>query len=180
MTVKLDAVDETGGSGVATVVYVIDGGDPVTARGATTDAVIAVDALSHEDDGVHTLAYMATDAAGNTEPQKTLTVNIDTQRPTTRAPWSAWVRRGHRVTLRFRVTEAAPTCGIESIVVKISDRRGRVVKTLKRVARLSGHTYGQRFHCSLRKGDYRFTVYARDGADNRQAAARSNWLHVRR
>ena len=179
MTVKLDAVDETGGSGVATVVYVIDGGDPVTAQGAATDAVISVDALSHGDDGVHTLAYMATDAAGNAETLKTLTVNVDTQGPTTRAPWSAWVRRGHRVTLRFRVTEAVPTCGIESIVVRISDRKGRVVKTLRRVAHRDGHTYGQRFRCWLRKGDYRFTVYARDGADNRQVTARSNWLHVR-
>jgi hypothetical protein len=179
VTITLGAVDEDGGSGVAAIAYMIDGADEVTAPGATAEAVIAVDALSHESDGAHALAYLVTDAAGNTEMLKTLTINVDTQAPTTRAPWSAWVRRGRMVTLRFRVTEAAPTCGLESVAVKITDRRGRVVMTLDRVARRGGDTYGRRFRCTLPRGDYRFTVFATDGADNPQAAASSNVLHVR-
>lgn len=178
VAIELGAVDETGGSGVATVAYTIDGGDTVTAQGATANAVIAVDTRSHEDDGLHTLAYLATDAAGNAETLKTLTVNVDTQGPTTRAPWSASVRRGRLATLRFGVADAPPTCGIESIVVRIADRKGRVVKTLKRVLR-GDETRPLRFRCTLREGDYRFTVYATDGAQNPQAAAGSNWLHVK-
>ena len=71
-TVTLSATD-TGGSGLATTEYKLDG-----AATFTTGTSVAV-----SGQGVHTLAYRSTDAAGNTEADKTATVRIDTTAPVT-------------------------------------------------------------------------------------------------
>ena len=72
VTVTLTASD-TGGSGVATTEYKLDG---ATTWSTGTSVAVA-------GQGVHTLAYRSTDAAGNTEADKTATVRIDTTAPVT-------------------------------------------------------------------------------------------------
>jgi flagellar hook assembly protein FlgD len=71
LSVRLAATDT--GSGVNEIRASIDGGP--------TEVVTAPLALA--GDGTHTLTYSATDEAGNREATKTLTVRIDSTRPTT-------------------------------------------------------------------------------------------------
>jgi len=70
ITVRLDAVDETGGSGVKWIEFALNGGEVQKAVSSTTVVPISAD-------GVTTLAYWATDNAGNVEARKTLTIRID-------------------------------------------------------------------------------------------------------
>jgi len=70
VTVILTAADGT--SGVAALLYRVDGGAWLTYSGPF--------ALQ---DGVHTIDYFATDVAGLVEPQKSLAVRVDTTPPTT-------------------------------------------------------------------------------------------------
>ena len=74
VTVSLAAQDIAGGSGVASITYALDGGQPATVPGAGAGVSIG-------GDGTHTLVYSATDAAGNTSANQTLTVRIDTVAP---------------------------------------------------------------------------------------------------
>ncbi|MGN6403172.1 OmpL47-type beta-barrel domain-containing protein [Sinomonas sp.] len=74
VTVSLAAQDNAGGSGVASITYALDGGQPATVSGAGASVSIG-------GDGTHTLVYSATDAAGNTSANQTLTVRIDTVAP---------------------------------------------------------------------------------------------------
>jgi hypothetical protein len=81
VTVTLAPTDDAGGSGMtggsAKTEYKLDAGDWTTGTSVTVAAP-----LNHSDDGAHTLSYRSTDAAGNTEAAKDVTVNIDTTPPT--------------------------------------------------------------------------------------------------
>ena len=70
---KLRAEDDEGGDGVASVTYTVDG-KKTTATGAAKDVVLSAD-------GVHTLAYFATDKAGNASAAKSLVVRVDRTPP---------------------------------------------------------------------------------------------------
>jgi large repetitive protein len=69
-TVTVSATDNTGGSGVATTYYTVDGGAQQTGNSVTLTT-----------DGTHTVAYWSVDWAGNTEQQKTVSVTIDKTAP---------------------------------------------------------------------------------------------------
>lgn len=73
VTVTLSATD-TGGSGVASIAYWIDGGTHVTVAAST--AVVSV-----SGDGAHTVSFTGTDRAGNTSSVATQAVRIDTVAP---------------------------------------------------------------------------------------------------
>ncbi|MFA4965928.1 MAG: IPT/TIG domain-containing protein, partial [Thermoleophilia bacterium] len=128
--IVLKATDNEGGAGVASITYAIDGAAPVTVEGASALVTIAVDRVTHANDGPHTITDFATDAAGNVEPPNTLTVNIDTQKPRTKAPRTAKVRRYAVATLRYEVADAAPNGGSAKVVLTVRNRRGDVVKVL--------------------------------------------------
>lgn len=68
-TVTLTAADAT--SGVASIVYQLDGGAVTTYTGPFTLA-----------DGAHTVTYHAVDAAGNAETDRSATLKVDTGKPT--------------------------------------------------------------------------------------------------
>lgn len=178
-SVELSASDGAEGCGVAALHYAIDGAAPVTVQGASVVIALAADVDAHADDGTHTIAYWATDAAGNVEVQKSVQLNIDTQGPTTRAPRSVSVRRGRVAVLRFSTLDAQPSSGIADVTIRISDHRGRVVKTLPGAVRGSDGTGALRFRCRLPKGVYRFSVFAVDAAGNTQAKLGGNRLRVR-
>lgn len=69
VTVALSALDNL--SGVDTTYAKVDGG-----------TVQPTDSVSISGDGNHTLAYWSVDKAGNVEPERTITVQIDTSAPT--------------------------------------------------------------------------------------------------
>ena len=97
---------------MASTCYSIDGG-PVL----TYSAPFTVSAP-----GSHAVTYFSTDNAGNVEQPQTGYVNIDTTVPTTKAQPAA-VRAGKTVMLKFRVADAAISCG--EATVKIQHREGR-------------------------------------------------------
>jgi len=80
VTLTFTATDDEGGSGMvggeAKTEYQIDGGDWV--EGTTCTVTAPGD---HSGDGLRTVLYRSTDAAGNTETAKTATVKIDTTPP---------------------------------------------------------------------------------------------------
>ncbi|WP_171041255.1 beta strand repeat-containing protein [Sinomonas susongensis] len=74
VSVSLAAQDQAGGSGVASISYTVDGGQSVTVPGGTANVSVA-------GDGTHTVAYSATDVAGNVSAAQQVTVRIDTKAP---------------------------------------------------------------------------------------------------
>ena len=75
VTVMLNASDNDGGSGVASIAYSINGGAAITVSGATASFTLS-------SENVNTVAYHATDKAGNAEASRTLSVLIDATAPT--------------------------------------------------------------------------------------------------
>ena len=181
IVVTLTATDEAGGSGVASITYRVDGLAPVTVAGPSAtvdlDAIYLGDATGVQ--GTHTIAYHATDAAGNVEPSQTLTVHHDSSRPTTRAPRAAAVRRHRTAALKYEVRDATPNAGTATVVIVIKNRHGKVVKRLHLGTRPVNTALTARFTCKLRAGTYRFSVQATDAAGNTQAKAATQRLTVR-
>ncbi|MEU8614092.1 DUF1349 domain-containing protein, partial [Actinoplanes sp. NPDC048791] len=79
VTVTLTAADETGGSGVAGTEYQLDDATTWTAYTA---------AVPVGGDGTHEVRFRSTDAAGNLEPAKSVTVKIDSTAPVTTAQFA--------------------------------------------------------------------------------------------
>ncbi|NWJ47914.1 MAG: hypothetical protein HXX08_18835 [Chloroflexi bacterium] len=75
VTVTLNASDDAGGSGVASVSYSTDGINFTTLLGSTASVTINLE-------GITTLSYYGTDKSGNQEAFKTLIVKIDKTAPT--------------------------------------------------------------------------------------------------
>jgi photosystem II stability/assembly factor-like uncharacterized protein len=173
LDVTLTGVPASATTGIASVTWALDGGQRHTVAGASTTVRIPVDTLTHGDDGVggRRLVYSVTDDNGITAPDRTLTINIDTRKPTTKAPYAASVYRYADATLKYKVVDPAPNGGTATVTIKIKNSSGKVVKTLgpyKGVVvnkRLSAKLYS----CQLRHGTYRFSVFATDKAGNLQA-----------
>ena len=182
VTVTLTAADNAGGTGVAAIVYAVDGHAPITVAGGTATvtigAIYAAEA-AHAVQGAHTITYYATDAAGNAEAAHSLTVNMDTYRPATRAPRAAVAKRFRKAALKYEVRDATPNAGTADVVITIKNRRGRVVKKLHLGAQPVNTALTARFTCSLRPGTYRFSVRARDAAGNTQVNIAAQKLTVR-
>ncbi|MFM7187741.1 MAG: OmpL47-type beta-barrel domain-containing protein [Armatimonadota bacterium] len=73
--VTLTAADVAGGSGVKSITYKVDGGQPTTYQGNKLQ-------LDFTSDGLHSLSYFATDIAGNIEPEQSIRLDIDSVPPT--------------------------------------------------------------------------------------------------
>jgi large repetitive protein len=178
--VALAAVDETDGSGVAAISYSWDAApQPTVVLAATADAGFAVDAATVN--GPHVLSYWAGDVAGNVETAKTLTVNIDTVKPTTSAPYVATATRGKTATLKYKVTDASPSAGKATVVIKVKNSAGKVVKTLNAGLVGVGTIKTKSFAVprTWKAGTYKFYVYATDVAGNAQAKIGYNKLVVK-
>jgi hypothetical protein len=80
VTVTLQAVDEPGGSGIASVTYRATGAQQIP----TTTVAGARVTITFGAQGVTTLSYFARDRAGNLEATKTRVVRIDRTAPTLR------------------------------------------------------------------------------------------------
>lgn len=74
VTVTITADDGSGGSGVASISYTVDGGAQQTVSGASATVTVS-------GDGTHTVSYFATDKAGNTGTPQSKTLQIDTTAP---------------------------------------------------------------------------------------------------
>ena len=172
VTVHLTATDPSLGSGMS-------GGSAKTEyklEGAATWSTGTSVAVS--GDGIHTVLYRSTDAAGNLEtPDKSCTVRIDTQGPTTVARARCSVRRGRTATFKYRVNDPLPNGGTATVVIKVK-KRSRVVKTLRLDTRTVNSDLSCKWRCRLKKGRYRWWIYATDTAGNVQAKIGKGYLTV--
>jgi hypothetical protein len=166
VTLTFSATDQ--GSGVDHVEAGVDGAALAPVLGDPPSLVVA-------DEGVHAVSYRAVDKQGNVEATHTCTVRIDRTGPVTSAR-AAVVRRGARVTLRYRVDDLTPKASVRLVV---RTRSGRARATL-RLGQLATDTLrGVTWRARLPRGTYRVWVYATDEAGNNQAKAGSARLIIR-
>ena len=175
VTLHLTATDNPGGTGVAYTKSSLDQGATWTKGRALT-----VPALSdHTNDGAHAILYRSADKAGNLEKSRSVTVRIDTRRPTPVADQAAAAVRGGRATLPFSIGDPRPGSATATVTIRIVDSRGKLAQkaVLRAVKVDSPRSYS--FICRLAKGRYRFFVYATDAAGNTQTQAVVDQLVVR-
>ena len=89
---------------------------------------------------------------------------------------AASVRRGARVTLRYRVRDLTPTANVRLVV---KTRGGRARATLRLGRRGTNVLRAATWRCTLARGVYVVAVYATDEAGNRQARPGTARLTVR-
>ena len=116
--VHLAAADTADGSGVKDLSYSLDGAADVVVTGPAAAADVTVPAVA----GAHTIAYHATDVAGNAEDTRTLTVNVDLSKPVTSASAVSAVK-GRTATLKFKVAETTANAGKATVVIKVKNKR---------------------------------------------------------
>jgi hypothetical protein len=104
---------------------------------------------------------------------------VDTVAPTTRAPSAAKVVKGKKATLKYQVNDAAPNLGTATAVIKIKNRAGKVVKTIKPGSKTVNVLQKATFTCKLAKGTYKFYVTATDAAGNKATNTAVNKLTVK-
>jgi len=130
-------------------------------------------------DGTKTVYAQFRDNVGNESGVVFDTIIVDKTKPTTKAPYSARVRRGRTATLRYRVMDAAPNGGTAKATIRIKTLRGKTVKTIRASYKPVNTTQKVSFRCRLAKGAYKFYVYAVDRAGNSQSRVGWNRLRVR-
>jgi hypothetical protein len=162
VTVRLNATDNQGGSGVQKITYSASGAQTIAQTDAPGDSVEV--ALYQE--GTTTLTYYATDKAGNVEDQKSLTLKIDKSAPTGTVSINdgASRTRSRSVTLTLSATDPSPGSGVSQM---------RISNTQSGLSSASWEAYSTTKAWSLSSGQGTKTVYVqyRDRAGNLSALA---------
>ena len=130
-------------------------------------------------DGLHGVVFHGVDAAGNQGPETSIRIRVDTHAPSTLAPSAASVRRGRTVSLKYVIKDAAPNAGWAAPTVKVRTLHGKVVGSFSLGRVKVNRALTAAWRCTLPRGQYRFSVYAKDAAGNAQSKAGSNVLTVR-
>ena len=104
---------------------------------------------------------------------------VDTVAPITVAPSASKVIKGRKATLKYQINDAAPNLGTATAIIKIKNRAGKVVKTIKPGVKTVNVLQKATFTCKLAKGTYKFYVTATDASGNVAAKAAVNKLTVR-
>ena len=97
------------------------------------------------------------------------TVNIDTTKPGTKTRGNATVKRGNTAKLKYRVSEPSGLSPTADVVIKVNDGKGDAVKTVTVGGATVNANLAASFTCNLKKGTYKWYVYATDLAGNTQA-----------
>jgi photosystem II stability/assembly factor-like uncharacterized protein len=145
------------GSGSAKTEYQLDAG-----------AWVAATQLTVSGDGAHTVRYRSVDLVGNVEAVQTTLVMVDSTGPSAAARTARGVR-GRRIALRYRITDALSSRATHVRIV-IRNRRGRVVKRLE-LPDTATATWRTKRWTPKARGTYRYSVFAKDEAGNKQTAA---------
>lgn len=127
--------------------------------------------------GINTLYYYSSDSFGNIEYVKSRIFKVDDYRPRTYASRKAIVKRGKYAKLYWKVTDPY-TAGKAYVILKIK-KGTRVVKTIKLGLTSIGSTRYVKYKTLLKKGKYKFYVYAQDRAGNVQRNIAGNSLFIK-
>jgi hypothetical protein len=162
VTVRLNATDNQGGSGVQKITYAASGAQTITQTDAPGDSVeVALD-----QEGTTILTYFATDKAANVEDKKTLTIKIDKSAPTGTVSINdgASRTRSRSVTLTLSATDPSPGSGVSQM---------RISNTQSGLSSATWEAYSTTKEWSLSSGKGTKTVYVqyRDRAGNLSALA---------
>jgi hypothetical protein len=176
VTLTFTATDSgSDASGVDYTMYRVDSGSFVKGQSVTIAAP-----SGGANDGVHTVDYYSADKAGNIEATKSVTVNIDTTKPTTAALNAVNVKRGRTATLKFRISEPTDLSPSAKVVLKVKTAktsRTVMTKTLNGVPMNVQQAYS--FRATFKKGSYKWYVYAVDLAGNVQSKVASRSFTVK-
>jgi hypothetical protein len=163
------------GSGVAKVEFKVDN----AATWTTGTSVLIAAPKGGANDGRHTITYHAADKSGNVSADATCTVRIDTVGPTTRVLGGKTLRveQGHKVTLRYVVTDKFSAKAKVTVLVKKSS--GKIVArwAVGNVSTAKTHSYSHRV--GLARGAYTCVLKANDQAGNAQVRAGSKRMIVK-
>jgi hypothetical protein len=160
VVVGLSATDGVGGSGVETITYQVDGGSSQTITGTSGNVTIPAPA-DGSNDGTHTIAFYATDDAGNVEaPAQTATVKIDATKPSTSLatmPSSPDGTNGwfQQASVQFTLAGSDARSGVAQSFYTVD---GGATQTYAGAVTVSG------------QGDHTITYWSVDNAGNTEAA----------
>jgi hypothetical protein len=161
VTVRLNATDNQGGSGVQKITYSASGAQTIAQTDAPGDSVEVI----LDKEGTTTLTYYATDKAKNVEVQKSLTLKIDKSAPTGSViiDDGASRTRSRSVTLTLNATDPSPGSGVSQM---------RISNTESGLSSGIWEAYSTTKAWTLSSGKGTKTVYVqyRDGAGNPSAA----------
>ena len=164
-------------SGVVATWAAVDDGPAREVGGAAGASLDITAPADHSFDGVHTLSYASTDAAGNREATQTVEVRVDTKGPST-AVKAAVGYSGRAVTLRYSIADRlSPTAAAVTLVV--TDGAGQTVRSIALGTRRTGTAYRVKWTPAA-SGAFKYSVAARDLAGNEEASARSAAIVVKR
>ena len=153
-------------SGAVTAIQVrVDGGEVLESPGAACELVVAAPA-DHTGDGLRLVEFRAVDGDGDVEEWQSVTVKIDTRRPSADLLHAVGVMRTGTARIDFRVDDESPGAGAADVTIVLSTRSGRTVKTLRLKGQSAGADLAVRFRCDLPCGYYRIDMRARDLAGN--------------
>ena len=91
-----------------------------------------------------------------------------TSRPITKALRPVTVKQGHKATLRYKVIDPSPP-NVATVTITVKTKAGKAVKTWKLGLRPANVALSCKYKISLKKGAYRWYVYATDAAGNKQS-----------
>jgi len=146
-------------------------GEGAWTRGATAIVPASSD---HSSDGIQTVGYRSADTAmpANVEGVKSCTVKIDTTGPTAMPLAKVTVKKGKTATFRYRVNDALPSgmalSPTATVKIVVQSSKSKMVKRLTLGSRATNTPLSYSWACSLKKGSYRFLIYAVDEAGNAQ------------
>jgi C1A family cysteine protease len=127
--------------------------------------------------GAHHVLFYAKDSLTQEAAHDAGWVNIDSGRPRTTASAAA-VRKGARVTLKFRANDPVPGCGRAVMKLQIR-RRAHVVTTIPLGTRWTNTALRYRYLAKLKAGTYTYRIVATDIAGNTQVRMTAARLLVR-
>jgi C1A family cysteine protease len=161
-----------GGAGADLAVWVsLDGGASWEQHPGTSCSVLV------GTQGTYHVLYYAKDSLTQEAAHDAGWVNVDGGRPRTTARPAA-VRKGARVTLRFRANDPVPGCGRAVMKLQIR-KRAHVVKTIALGTRRTNTALRYRYLARLRAGTYTYRLVARDIAGNTQVRMTAARLLIR-
>lgn len=161
-------------SGVQRTQWTQNGSAPATLSGAS----ITVPAPpGGAGDGIQRITVWSTDWCNHVEnPPASVTVRIDTVGPRTYASAPASVKKKAKLKLRYRADDLTPQC---AVTLKIKKANGTVARAYNMGKRTSYKSYSYTVKANLAKGRYKFYVYAKDLADNRQTRLGTDAFRVK-